>query len=367
MKTLSVCMIVKNEEETIERILSCTVQFADEIIVVDTGSTDKTKELVRKFTPNIYDFKWCNDFSKARNFSFSKATKDYIMWLDADDYITADSIEKLKALKATLNDDTNNADTIYLPYQTAFNENGTCTFFYLRERIVKNLPSIFIWHDPIHEVLTPYGKTATYNDIPIQHRKIKQNENERNLKIYKALKESGHPFSARQQFYYSNELFYNNYLDDAISAYQTFLKMPDAFIENKLQAKINLSKIYNAQNKPALALQTLFDTFTLDLPRSETLCEIGHTYLSQKQYEKAIYYYKLAIQPPNPNTFAFIDLNCYAYIPHLQIALCFYFLNDLKSASKHNKLALKANPQSQIAKSNQKIYTRLLKSQNNQQ
>lgn len=364
MKTISVCIIVKNEEETIERILSCAIQFADEIIVVDTGSTDKTKALARKFTPHIYDFKWCNNFAKARNFSFSKATKDYIMWLDADDYITPQAIANLNALKTTLIN--TNEDTIYLPYQTAFNENGACTFFYLRERIVKNLP-VFVWHDPIHEVLTPYGKTATYNNIPIQHRKIKQNEKERNLKIYKALKESGHQFSARQQFYYANELFYNNYNAQAISAYKTFLKMPNAFIENKLQAKINIAKIYNAQNKPALALQSLFDTFLLNLPRSETLCEIGHTYLSQKQYEKAIYYYNLAIQTPNQNTFAFVDLNCYAYIPHLQIALCYYFLGNFKTALKHNKLALKANPQSQIAKTNQKIYARLLKNQNTQQ
>ena len=114
-------------------------------------------------------------------------------------------------------------------------------------------------------------------------------------------------------------------------------------------------------------MQSLFETFLLALPRSETLCEIGHTFLNQKQYENAIYYYKLAIQTPNQNTFAFVDLNCYAYIPHLQIALCYYFLGNFKTALKHNKLALKANPQSQIAKTNQKIYTRLLKNQNTQQ
>ena len=87
MKTLSVCMIVKNEEQTLDRILSKVVLFADEIIVVDTGSQDNTINIAKKYTSNVYSYMWQNDFSKARNESFRYATKDYIMWLDADDYI----------------------------------------------------------------------------------------------------------------------------------------------------------------------------------------------------------------------------------------------------------------------------------------
>ena len=81
-------MIVKNEEKVLKRCLNCVKDIVDEIIIVDTGSTDKTKEIARKYTDKVLDFKWVNDFSKARNYSFSKATKDYILWLDADDVIT---------------------------------------------------------------------------------------------------------------------------------------------------------------------------------------------------------------------------------------------------------------------------------------
>ena len=92
---ISVCMIVKNEEKVVERILHQVIKFADEIIIVDTGSQDNTKELCNKYTDKIYDFKWRDDFSKARNYSFSKATKEYIMWLDADDYITDKEVSKI--------------------------------------------------------------------------------------------------------------------------------------------------------------------------------------------------------------------------------------------------------------------------------
>ena len=87
MKEISLCMIVRDEEKVIARCLDSVKDIVDEIIVVDTGSIDNTKEIVAKYTKKIYDFEWVNDFSKARNFSFSKATKDYIMWLDADDVI----------------------------------------------------------------------------------------------------------------------------------------------------------------------------------------------------------------------------------------------------------------------------------------
>jgi hypothetical protein len=80
-------MILKNEEENLKNCLSKVANFVDEIIVVDTGSNDNTKIIASEFTDKIYDFKWCNDFSKARNFSISKATNDWIIILDADEFI----------------------------------------------------------------------------------------------------------------------------------------------------------------------------------------------------------------------------------------------------------------------------------------
>ena len=76
MITISVCMIVKDEEAVLKRCLSCVKQFADEIIIVDTGSMDSTKEIAKRYTEKIYDYVWNDNFSEARNFSFSKANMD---------------------------------------------------------------------------------------------------------------------------------------------------------------------------------------------------------------------------------------------------------------------------------------------------
>lgn len=84
---LSLCMIVKNEENSLWQSLSKVSRYVDEIIVVDTGSTDRTKEIARNWSAQVFDFPWCDDFSAARNFSLEKASSDWVLVLDADEVV----------------------------------------------------------------------------------------------------------------------------------------------------------------------------------------------------------------------------------------------------------------------------------------
>lgn len=95
---LSVCILARNEEKTLARALASVQNLADEIILVDTGSTDKTKDVARRFTKNIYDFAWCDDFSKARNFSLEKVKGAWILVLDADEVLAAEDHEAIRNL-----------------------------------------------------------------------------------------------------------------------------------------------------------------------------------------------------------------------------------------------------------------------------
>lgn len=97
MIPISVCIIGKNEEKNIEKCLAPLLPCGFEIIYVDTGSTDRTKELAAKYTDKIYDFEWIGDFSAARNFSLKKASHNYVLVLDCDEFMTEidlDGIEK---------------------------------------------------------------------------------------------------------------------------------------------------------------------------------------------------------------------------------------------------------------------------------
>lgn len=102
MATISLCMIVKNESAVLARCLDSIADLMDEIIIVDTGSTDNTKEIAAQYTSRIYDFKWTSDFSAARNFSFSKATMEYIYTADADEILDDANRERFLRLKDAL-------------------------------------------------------------------------------------------------------------------------------------------------------------------------------------------------------------------------------------------------------------------------
>ena len=105
MPTISLCMIVKDEEMHIARCLESVADLVDEIIVVDTGSSDRTVEIASQYTTNIYFYPWREDFSEARNYSFSKASMEFCMWMDADDILEETEKDKLLQLKQTLSSD----------------------------------------------------------------------------------------------------------------------------------------------------------------------------------------------------------------------------------------------------------------------
>ena len=106
MATISLCMITRNEEEFIEKCINSVRNIADEIIIVDTGSTDKTKEVCKKiaaesgnfFDLKFFDVKWNDDFSAARNESISHAAKEWVLVVDADELIEKKDLAKIKEL-----------------------------------------------------------------------------------------------------------------------------------------------------------------------------------------------------------------------------------------------------------------------------
>ncbi len=95
---ISVCIIAKNEQQNIERCLKCLQPHDFEIIVVDTGSTDATREIASQYASRVYDFEWCNDFAAVKNFTISKASNEYVMVIDSDEYLESIDLERVQRL-----------------------------------------------------------------------------------------------------------------------------------------------------------------------------------------------------------------------------------------------------------------------------
>lgn len=334
MLKFSLCMIVKNEEDVLKRCLNSIYDLAEEIIIVDTGSLDQTKEIAQQFTKNVFDFLWCDDFSKARNFAFSKASCPYLMWLDADDVLSLSEHAKLKKF---LIDTKEPFDILMMKYNTGFDEDENPTFSYYRERIVKNDPQN-LFHGVIHEAITPHG-TILYQDIAIDHKKVHVQDNERNLRILKNQKENV-GLTPREQYYFARELYYHGQYEDAIKELNSFLEDNRGWIENNIDACRIKGHCYRLLGKQKEAFLAYCESFFYKSPRSEVLCDIAYHFFENNNFQDAIFWYELAAkQTPDETSGAFVEKDCYGFIPYLQLCVCYDRLNDRKKAIYYNELA----------------------------
>ena len=355
MITLSLCMIVKNEQDTLSRCLDCVKDIADEIIIVDTGSTDNTKEIALNYTNNVYDFEWGYDFSKARNFSFSKATKDYIMWLDADDVILEQDREKLKILKKILTPD---IDMVLLKYNLNLDEHGIPALSFYRERIMKRSKN-YKWISPIHEVIPKSGKLLR-EDISITHNKLHPTDPKRNITIFEKMKEKGIPLDARQTFYYARELMYAQKYTESINEYAKFFQMPDAWYENKISACLDMYRIYTNLEDENMALYSLFKSFEYDKPRPEICCYLAQHFISKKNYTLAIYWLEQALnQKYDISSGGFFSKDYYDFVPYIELCVCYYNLGNIPLAIEYNEKAGSLKPNNESYLNNKAFFDKL--------
>jgi glycosyltransferase involved in cell wall biosynthesis/ubiquinone/menaquinone biosynthesis C-methylase UbiE len=335
-------MIVKDEEDVLERSLSCAKDIVEEIIIVDTGSTDRTKEIAAKFTKNIYDFKWINDFSAARNYAFSKATKEYIMWLDADDVIEEKDQESFKELKATIPPE---VDSVMMEYHIHYDKAGKPTYSTMRNRLVKRDRN-FQWKGAIHEYLDVHGVVAKSNTA-IYHKKQKNTTN-RNLNIYKDRLKNGDHFSPRDLFYYANELQSHQQIHDALKKYEEFLATKKGWVEDNIAACIQLAKCYAFLADEEKQMKSLFQSFSYDKPRAEVCCRLGEIFLNNhNDVEKAIFWYKLATNlgsPPDIRGLLY-QPHTWTWLPHMQLSVCYEKIGEFKKAIHHSEKALEYYPE----------------------
>ena len=184
---LSLCMIVKNEERELPLCVNCVKPVLDEIVVVDTGSTDNTKEVARQLGARVFDFVWVDDFSAARNESILRATGDYILWLDADDRVDPPEMEKLDLLKQNFPWKKNRA--YYLKVNSQSPVDGETHFYQLR--VFPNVAGARFEgrvHEQVFYRLKKLGMEFVQTDIILRHTgyhdeaTIRQ-KSERNLKI----------------------------------------------------------------------------------------------------------------------------------------------------------------------------------------
>ncbi|MBH0231513.1 glycosyltransferase family 2 protein [Halobacillus yeomjeoni] len=359
MSTISLCMIVKNEEEVLANCLSSVKDICDEIIIVDTGSTDKTKEIAEQFTEHILDFEWIDDFSAARNFSFSQATKDFILWLDADDIFLPEDQEKLKKLKDTLDE---SVDAVSMRYVIARDAYDNPSIHFRRNRLVKRSKN-FKWIGPVHEYLEVGGNILS-SDISVEHKKDMKKASEmnskRNLRIYEKRIKNGDNFSPRDLFYYANELRDHGQYQKAIIYYNEFLSGKKGWIEDNISACTYSADCHKKSGEKDEEVDALLKTLRYDAPRPEPCCRIGDHFKENKAFQTAIFWYNLATILKK-DTGGFQNESYSTWYPHLQLCVCHWELGNVKRSVEHNNIAKQYQPNNIQVLFNDEFFNHIIK------
>ena len=289
--TISVCMIVKNEELNLAGCLDCLKAIADEIIIVDTGSADKTKEIAKQYTDKVYDFEWVDDFAAARNFAFSKATMDYIYSADADERLDTENQAKFLQLKEILLPE---IEIVQMYYCNQLENNTIYSFDKeYRPKLYKRLRE-FVWREKIHEAVT-LNPIVFDSDIEIIH-KPHGNHGGRDLQIFAKMVADGEMISKRLREIYAKELFIAGCESDFEKA-EDFFKawVEEAADEDELkQASCVLARYYRTKGDIAAFFKYALKVTVLG-GCSEMCCEIGELYLEREDYdEAAMWFYNAA-------------------------------------------------------------------------
>lgn len=348
--SISLCLIAKNEEKNVQRLLDSVKGCFDQIVFVDTGSTDKTVEIAEKNGCEVHHFKWINDFSAARNFSFSKAKCDYIAWLDLDD-----ELRNPDAFKHWRDTAMEFADCWFASYNYAVDKDRKPIISFVRERVFKRSKGPKFQY-PIHEgIIIDQGWSRDYAvtwavDHLRDEQDIKQDKS-RNLKILEDMRSSG-TLDARLQFYYGKELYEQGEPYKAIDAFDEALKNEALEPHDRLlsfqygaysciQSADNLKDELVEQKNKLMnkALSFALDGIKLDPNRAEFWVLCGDIYLKSRQLVQAIPYYGAAKRcynakangsPYEGAVYSFVD--CYGLNPTLQLSKIYMGLGRVEEA-----------------------------------
>lgn len=334
MVTISLCMIVKNEEKVLARCLDSIYDLMDEIIIVDTGSTDQTREIAKKYTDKIYDFTWTGSFADARNFSFSKAECEYIYTADADEVLDEKNHEKFKALKKILLPEVEMVQMYYgnqLSYGTVYNFDRE-----LRPKLFKRLRT-FQWIEPVHETIRLQPMVID-SEIEITHLPEKSHAG-RDIEIFQKITNSGQELSDRLMNMYARELLISGSEQDLMKAEGYFTQAAENPQMKAEQLKEAVCVIVRAARLKADYLKmfryAMKDVASDEGGVSEVCYELGEYYFSRGDYqEAAIWYYNAAYE-----TASILNIHCSQELPRLGLCRCYEVMGCYEQAESYRKEA----------------------------
>jgi glycosyltransferase involved in cell wall biosynthesis len=336
MPSIGLAVIAKNEEANVERWYESVRGLFDQVVFVDTGSTDKTVEIATRLGCEVHHFEWINDFSAARNFAFSKLTTDYGMWLDLDDVL--DGREEFALWRDNVMP---LADYWLATYNYALDATGRPTCSFVRERVFK-MSREPMWSYPIHEGVKPNPKyplvaqyTASWSVKHLRTAEDLKKDNHRNLTIFNEIRAKG-KMDTRLRYYYGKELFEHGRLIEAVQELGEAMKAKDAEMHDRTLAMQYYVMSCMAMNQWDQAISVAMSGLQLNPVRAEFFTALGDCYIKKNSPMLAIPYYAAAARCPldMQRQLIFSSPDHYGPYPLNQLAKLYFTMGNVEEARK---------------------------------
>ena len=256
--TIQAALIVKDEEKILEKCLESIKDFDLPPVVVDTGSTDDTIKIAKKYTDKIYHFKWVNDFSKARNYAKEKCTGDFIFSIDADHQLLTPISEVKKVIEKT--------KSRVLNIKSIMGQS-----WHYRPVLFKNDPDIF-WVGKVHENLNLKAEEDTNIERNCDYSENHLKDPERNLRILLTMEKT-----PRTLFYLGKEYLDLKQYDQAVQSFDEYLKV-STWLDEKAEAYFYKAKALWQLNQGTKAREAVFEAIKLnpDMKKALLFCSEMH-------------------------------------------------------------------------------------------
>jgi tetratricopeptide (TPR) repeat protein len=328
-------MIVKDEADKLAAILGDAIGLCDELVVVDTGSSDATMDIARAAGATVYEVPWTDDFAAARNAAFDRCTSDWILWLDADDRLPGPVQAAVRALKPSLHD---NIDAVFAEYRL-FDPTGSHVLLrYDRERLIRRASGLR-WGGEVHEAIAvPAGRSIRASDVYVEHRPSASDElNDRNLLILQRMVGNG-DHTPRTLYYLANELRDHLRNAEAVEVYEQYLAISTLAWE-RYSARVALAICLSALGRADEALEQAFSAIADDPSRAEAYMRAALHFYEKGAWHQAVPLFRAATAAQRPQL-GFSSEADYGHLPWDYLGVCYYRLGLQQQALRATARAI---------------------------
>jgi tetratricopeptide (TPR) repeat protein len=341
--SVSVAMIVKNEEQTLPRCLDSIAGAVDEIVIVDTGSADATREVARRYTDRVFDLAWPDSFAAARQFAFDRASSEWICWLDADDVVHG--AEKIRDLTASASASVGGFCWRYVYGRDRWG-GARCELW--RERCVRHDGS-FRWTGRVHEVLVtdrPW-QLVRASEVVVEHQSPPERNatrGPRNLELLeRELAESGEGSSARLLFYLGREHASAGHLERALDYLGQCVER-STWDDERYLAQVQVADLHRQQGDFDRALDADLRALKTCPHWPYAYFSLAQTYYYQRDWHKVVHWCEVGRAMPEPDSILLMDPAAYRYGWIIYFTNALYHIGALDEARAWTRRALEHCP-----------------------